>query len=230
MVFDTPREFLGLEWRRVVRDRSSHVALGLFVLVAGIGAWLYWNALPPRPPGSRLFGEAYVLALVVGGHVGLARDRAVRFDAFLISNFVTPAHYYVTRVVIAVMTLTAFAAIAFAIALVLSFGDLAYAAEYAATLYFASLMALPAIVILELFLNSRHTVAILLIGLVVTMTLYGRANDPRPVLRALGLSGELDVWASLFRSGIALTISIAFYPLFRWRIGRYSLAGVGADP
>src|SRR5688572_29073117 len=87
------------ETHRYMRDRVTWLALCAFVALLLVGAVDYWNALPPRPDGSRLFSEAYFLALCLAFHASVAQDRATRFDAFLTSNFVRPHVLYFGKVI-----------------------------------------------------------------------------------------------------------------------------------
>src|SRR5688572_2524095 len=115
---------------RIIRDRMTWIGVVAFALLLSAGAWSYWHSLPPRDPGDRLFGYAYLTAALLTFHVGIARDRAVRFDECLISNFASPSVVYAAKVMAALVTLLFLAGICLAVALVASAGDFRYAAWY----------------------------------------------------------------------------------------------------
>ncbi|HEY0672270.1 MAG TPA: hypothetical protein VGD27_08395 [Longimicrobiales bacterium] len=207
------------ELQRTLRDPYTWIGVAAFVVLASAGACVYWQSLPPRPPGARVFGEAYLLGLVIAFHTGIARDRQYNFDQYLAANFEAPAYLYFGHIVSALMFLLSFGAGAFLFALALSLGDLSYAAEYPLQMLFASLLMLPFIVALELMLNSRLPVPVLLIIFFVFLVLYARIYDVNRLSRVLGLEGTLGIAGVLLRVGVALLLTAALYPLFVKRLG-----------
>lgn len=212
------------ECRRFLRDRYSRVALAAFVLVAAAGAYFYWRSLPPRPPGSRLFGDAYILALVIAYHAGLARDRMYQFDRYLMANFSDERDFYFGHLLATLGALVLFALTAFAVGVALALGDVGFAAYYAQKMLYVSLLMLPLLIALELLLNSRTPVPLVLVMFFVLALLWGRANDTRQFYVLLGIELDLRHGGAWLRVAIALALSAGLYPLFRLRSGRVSLA------
>lgn len=212
------------EVQRTLRDPYTWIGVTAFALLASAGAYVYWQSLPPRSPGARVFGEAYLLGLVIAFHTGIARDRQYNFDHYLAANFEAPADLYFGHVVGALAFLLSFGAVAFLFALALSLGDLSFAVEYPLQMLFASLLMLPFIVALELMLNSRLPVPVLLIIFFVFLVLYARIYDVKQLSRAIGLEGTLGIAGVLLRVGIVLLLTAGLYPLFVKRLGRVSIS------
>lgn len=215
---------------RLVHDRLTWVAMFAFAVILTAGSWLYWQSLPPRPAGSRLFGEAYLLAIVLGAHVGIARDRATDFDTFLVANFADPAELFIAKVAVALLFLLGLAAGAFLLATALSAGSLSFAAHYTVLFLLASVLMLPAIILVELALSTRYPVAILIILFFAFLAVYARGNDVQRLLGVLGMNGQIDPTAALMRTSIALIATAACYPLYRLKVGKRSLAGSDPPP
>jgi hypothetical protein len=218
MPVDQLKRIVFFETRRYLRDRMTWAGIAVFGIVMVIGAIDYWNSLPPRANGGRLFGEGYLFALSLAFHASLAQDRAVRFDIFLISNFVQPRVLYFGRILSAIVFLTGFAVVAFFIALISALGDVGYAAYYTSLFLTASFVLLPVVVLVELGVNTRHPVPLILALLFVLLAVSYRSGDLIHVQRWFGLDGELNA-VSLVRSAIALAVTVALYPLYRYRIG-----------
>ena len=214
------------ELRRALHDGLTWAGLSGFAVILGVGAWLHWTALPPRPANSRLFGEAYLLATMIAWHAGLARDRASKFDWYLAANFVHPASLFFAKVSAALTFVVAFSTIAFALASVTSAGDFRYAAHYASVFLLAAILALPAIVLIELALNMRHPVPILVILFFTGLALYSKFGDVRAFIAKLGLDGNVELLPAMVRSAVALAATAALYPLFRRQMGGRRLAAV----
>jgi hypothetical protein len=224
------RELAAFEMRRLLHDRLAWIGAAVFAAVLGLGAWQYWNALPPRPENSRLFSEAYILALVIAAHAGLARDRMARFDAYLCANFADPLEVYGSKVISTLVYLAGFAVFAFACALATSAGDVSYAAHYAGLFFLGAVLILPAVILAELALNTRHAIAVLVILFFATLVVYGRNHDVRALMQTLGLDGSFHPVGAAVRTVAALAAVAACYPLFRLRLGRHSLAVVSDSP
>ncbi len=227
---DVLRTAVRFELRRVLRDPYSWAGIAAFTAVLLIGSWLHWQSLPPRPQSSRLFGEAFILALVIGWHAGLARDRGSRFDAYLVANFVGADTLFVAKVCSALVYVSLLSGAGFLLALGASAGDLRYATLYTALFLLAALLMLPALIIIELLLNTRFPVPIVIMLFFAALAIYGRTSDVRALTRVLGMDGNLELWPAVFRSLAALAATAACYPLYRRRLGYRSLAGVRNPP
>ncbi len=219
----------GLELRRTWADPLTWGALFGFIVILVVGAWLYWRSLPPRLQNGRLFGEAYLLAMIIAWHAGFARDRMSKFDVYLASNFVDVRSLYFAKVSAAVVTVCGFCLIAFLIAVGTSLGDFGYAAHYATLFLLASMLAVPALVLIELALNTRYPVPILLLLFFGFLGIYSRIGDVQALIRLLGMSGTIELFPALVRTLVALALAAACYPLFHLRLGGRHLAAI-LDP
>jgi hypothetical protein len=224
------RDVVWFELRRRLRDGMTYAALFAFLLVLGVGAWLHWQTLPPRAAGGRLFGEAYLLALVMGCHAGIAHDRVQHFDRYLVANFVSPAALYFGKVATTILCLVLFTLLSFALALLTSAANAGYAAHYPLVFFLAALLMLPFLMLTELLITTRYPVPLIVIGFFAFLTIYARVNDPRPLLKLLGMDGSMEALPAIVRSGLALLATVALYPLFRLRLGSRHLARSVAPP
>ena len=212
------------ELRRMLRDPYTWCGLVAFMLVAGAGAYFYWQSLPPRPTGSRLFNDGYMLALVFALHCGLARDRQYRFDRYLVANFASTPGFYFGHLLATVAFLVLLYAFGLAYGTVLALGDAGFALEYASRFFYYSLLMLPFVVLLELLLSTRLPVPVLLIVFVLAGLLYSRIGELNKLFGLLGMDDGVPVAGAIARAAAALLLAAALYPLFRKRLGRVSLA------
>jgi hypothetical protein len=211
-----------IEMIRRASDRRTWIAAFLFVAVLALGAWSYWSALPPRPQDDRLFGYAYIVAALVALHLGIARDRRFRFDAFLAANFVSPLEIYLSKLG-AMLACTASATIgAFTVALAASAGDLQYAAWYSLLFAFVTLLFLPMIVLAEAVLDIEYPVAIVALLFMAVVSIVGRTGDAKRVLRIMGLTLSRYDYTGLALLGVRVAAAgllvALLYPLFKWRV------------
>jgi hypothetical protein len=216
---DALKRIVFFQTSRYLRDHMTWAALVAFLILLVFGAVDYWNSLPPRSPGSRLFGEGYVFALSLAFHASLAQDRAVRFDSFLVSNFLRPEVLYFGNLLSAVLLLVGFAVIAFLVALLTALGDVAYAMHYTALFFAASLVLLPAVVLVELVMPARYPVPLIVALFFVVLAVLQRSGDMPRVLHWLGFDGQLNALAIAVRSTIAIGLTAAWYPWYRHRLG-----------
>ena len=224
------RHMLALELGRTLRDPLTIAGMFAFVLILLLGAYLHWRALPPRPQNGRLFGEAYLLAVMIAWHAGIARDRGSRFDVYLAANFVDARALYFAKVTAALVFVLVLSAFAFVVAAGTSAGDIGYAGHYAGLFLLASVVSLPALVLVELALNTRYPVPVLLLLFFALLAVYSRVADVRALLRSLGMDGTLEALPALVRCAAALALTAAIYPLFRLRLGARRLATIGHAP
>ncbi len=220
----SPLHIARFELRRMLRDPYTWCGLLAFMLVAGAGAYFYWQSLPPRPTGSRLFNDGYMLALVFAFHCGLARDRQCRFDRYMVANFASAPGFYFGHLLATVAFLGLLYAFALAYGTVLALGDVGFALEHASRFFYYSLLMLPFVVVLELLLSTRLPVPVLLITFVLAGLLYSRIGELNKLFHLLGMDSEVPLIGALVRAALALLVAAAMYPLFRKRLGRVSLA------
>lgn len=212
------------ELRRILRDPYTWCGLLAFMLVAGAGAYFYWQSLPPRPTGSRLFNDGYMLALVFAFHCGLARDRQYRFDRYLVANFAFTSGFYFGHLLATVAFLALLYVFAIVYGTVLALGDVGFALEHASRFFYYSLLMLPFVVLLELLLSTRLPVPVLLITFVLAGLLYSRMGELNKLFHLLGMDEQVPLVGAIGRVALALLLAAALYVLFGKRLGRVSLA------
>jgi len=217
------------ELRRRLRDPLTLGGMIGFAVILGIGAWFYWSSLPPRPRNARLFGEAYLLATMIAWHAGLAADRMSKFDVYLTANFVSARTLYFAKISVALVCVAAFSLLAFVLAVAASAGDFAYAAHYTGLFLLAAIFALPAIVLIELVLNTRHPIPILVVLFFTALALVSKFGDVQQLISRLGMGGTIGPVGATVRSAAALVVAVAMDPLFRLRLGGRQLAAL-VDP
>lgn len=213
------KEIIRFETQRYLRDRITWLAGVALVVLLVVGAVDYWNSLPPRPDGSRLFSEAYFLGLCLAFHAWVAQDRTTRFDAFLASNFVRPQVLYFGKVISALLFLLGLAVTSFALALLTSLGNFEYAARYSVMFLAGSILLLPVVILAELGLPTRYPVSLILIFLFAVMAVLQKTGDLPGFIRTLGLDGHLSPGEIALRTAAAVLFTAAFYPLYRLRLG-----------
>ena len=205
------------ELTRAIRDRITWFVLALFIGIASIGAFLYWNALPPRPTGTRMLGDAFVYALMVGFHLGIANDRASGFDTYLTSNFLHPADLYFAKVLSGLVFLLAFGCFAMLIGLATALGDVRFVAPLVGRLLVFFLFALPLVIVFELTIPTRFPTLLLATSVMVALMIASKAWDQKEFLVITGLDGVFSPAEIALRLAITIVLISAFYPLYRIR-------------
>jgi hypothetical protein len=144
-----------LELVRVARARATPIAICAFVTLLVLGQWLHSRALPPRPDDDRLFGYAFLGAIMLGLRFGFSGDRKHGTEPLLLGNLIRPAALYLGKVLALTITMLLFVAIALLSAAIVTKGDWEF------TLWYTLLMALavwsftPLILVIELLMETR---------------------------------------------------------------------------
>lgn len=205
------------ELTRMIRDRVTWFVLALFIGIASIGAFLYWNALPPRPTGTRMLGDAFVYALMVGFHLGIANDRASGFDTYLTSNFLRPADLYLAKMLSGLVFLLSFGCFALVIGLATALGDVRFVAPLVGRLLFFFVFALPLLIAFELAIPTRFPALLLATSVMVAVMIASKTWDQKKFLALTGLDGILSPAEIGLRLAITVVLIGALYPLYRMR-------------
>lgn len=165
------------ELARRARARSTLLALLLYALVAGAGAWRGVDAFA---------GYAWTLAALPVLRFGAGADRRHRFDACLAGNFLAPAELLLARSAVFVATALALGALALLGGVGLA-GSPARAAVQASTYTLAALLAAPAILLAELTLGVRAPFAVVLLLYLAALLVADPIVGAEAVVRATGL-------------------------------------------
>jgi hypothetical protein len=213
------------ELRRIVRSRSTWIGALLFLALLALGHTLYWRAFPPRPDHDRLFGYAYLLAMLASLHLGLATDRQSHFDHFLVGNLIRPAPFLLGKLTATVVYLLAFALFALALSFALSAGEWRYALWYSLNLTLLAWFFVPALLLTELAVDTRFPVPVVLIAFFVLTIATDRLIGVEALARLLGFTQRRLDFGSLWQlSGRALLVPVLLallYPVCRWRLTRW---------
>lgn len=165
------------ELARRVRDRSTLLAVLLYALVAGAGAWRGVDAFA---------GYAWTLAALPVLRFGAGGDRRHRFDACLAGNFLPPAELLLARSAVFGATALALGALALLGGLGLA-GSPARAAVQAGTYTLVALLSAPAILLVELALGVRAPFAVVLLLYLAALLVADPIVGAEAVIRATGL-------------------------------------------
>ncbi|HEX7049691.1 MAG TPA: hypothetical protein VF188_05715 [Longimicrobiales bacterium] len=227
------------ELRRLLRSRSTLIAIACFLMVLAAGHWSYWASMPPRAADDRLFGYAYIGAMILSLRLGLAADRDLGLDAFLVRNFVAPVEYLAGKVLAVAVQLVGFGVLAFVAALALSAGEWEYATWYVLLFTLVAWLFLPGVLLAELVVRTRYPVAAVVVGFVIALAIGEAFSDVLVWVSALGLDVERFAYATLeplvWRCAGATLLLVLLYPLSLLRLPggvgrRRDIAGGGPEP
>lgn len=214
------------ELRRMGRSRSTILGILAFAALLAIGHWSYWKALPPRPEDDRLFGYAYVAAMILCLRFGLADDRATRFDRFLGDNLISPIRLLAGKLQAVAAFLLLFGAYAFTLALAFSTGEWVYAWWYVLRFTLTAWVFLPIVVLVEVAMDMRYPVAVVLTGFMILMVAADPLVGVETVTDALGLRAKRFQFGTLTpltgRAILATGALVLLYPLCTWRMMGWS--------
>ena len=148
------------ELTRRLRDRLTLVAAVIFAAVLIVGHVPAWRYGATAPEDGRLYPIAFFAAMLLTLRIGWAEDRAVRFDEYLVANFVSVREYFAAKLLASGAHVVAFTLFGFVVALVLSGGAAGWALWYASLYLLYVLLFLPLLVFVELVSTIRHPAAV----------------------------------------------------------------------
>lgn len=216
------RALVGVELRRIARAPGTAVGVVGFLVLLAVGHWSYWTTLPPRPQDDHLFVWAYIIAMCGMLRFGLAEDRELDLDEYLVTNLVSPLRYMLSKLLAVTAMLGVFGAGAFVCAAAASAGDLRYAAWYTVVMTLVTWMLLPVLLLVELVIDSRYPAIFVLISFVATLVAARLVSGPMVIVELLGLDVERYVYSSLaplaVRGVVAAWLLAVLYPLCRLRL------------
>jgi hypothetical protein len=216
------RALVGVELRRIARAPGTAVGVVGFLVLLAVGHWSYWTTLPPRPEDDHLFVWAYIIAMCGMLRFGFAEDRELDLDEYLVTNLVSPLRYVLSKLLAVAAMLGVFGAGAFACAAAASAGDLQYAAWYTVLMTLVTWMSLPALLLIELAIDSRYPAIFVLMAFAATLVAGRLVFGSLVIVEALGLDIERYAYASLaplaVRAAVAAWLLVVLYPLCRLRL------------
>lgn len=227
------RALAAVELRRMMRAPGTLVGVAGFLVLLAVGHWSYWTSLPPRPEDDRLFVWAYIVAMCGMLRFGLAEDRELGIDEYLVPNLVPPFRYALSKLLATVAMLGIFGAGAFICAAAASVGDLQYAAWYTVLMTLVVWMLLPVLLLVEICIDTRYPALFVLLVFVATLIVGRLMLGPVAIVQLLGLDVQRYVYASLGPLGVRALVSgwllVVLYPLCRLRlVGRAGWSWAGA--
>lgn len=212
-----------LELMRVARARATPVALVGFVALLALGQWLHLRALHPRPDDDRLFGYAFLAALMIGLRFGFSTDRKHGTEQLMLGNLIQPAALYLGKVVALTATLLIFTGIALLSAAIISTGDWNFALWYALVMMLAIWLFTPLILLMELGMETRYPGLAAFASFVVLVAIATFTIGAPKLTQLLGFELQRFNYATLqplaWRTLLAALALGFLYPLWRWRAG-----------
>src|SRR5690606_7631714 len=181
------RALAAVELRRMMRAPGTLVGVVGFLILLAVGHWSYWTTLPPRPEDDRLFVWAYIVAMCGMLRFGLAEDRELAIDEYLVPNLISPLRYALSKLLATTAMLGVFGAGAFACAAAASAADLQYAAWYTVLMTLVVWMLLPALLLVEICIDTRYPALFVLLAFVATLIVGRLMLGPVAIVRLLGL-------------------------------------------
>ncbi len=214
-----------LELIRIARSPATIIALASFTILLAIGHWLHWRALPPRPDDDRLFGYAFLVAVMIGLRFGFASDRESGTEQLLIGNLIRPATYFFGKAAALLITLLAFMTYAGITSGLLSVGDWSYSLWYALLFALVIWLFTPLMLLFELALDTRYPGPAVFVTFVIMITIARFTIGIQPLIDLLAFDrARLDFAGLLplaWRALIVAGVTGLLYPVWRWRmIGR----------
>lgn len=196
-------QLIRLEATRARRAPTTGLALALFALVHGSG-WAMGGST------DRLFGYAYLVSLALGFRPELRGDMRAGFTDLITVSLSTPRRYATAKVAVAAGWPVALGAGGWALALVLSGGDVEFATWHAALMgTTGALCVFPALVV-DAKLGARFPVALVYLGAVmVGLGMLGSGVESQQILAWAGLDVTRGEWASLGPAGVRALMGLA---------------------
>lgn len=175
------------ELRRALHDPGTGLATLLLPAMLVVGHWPRLTSGEALPAGSRLFAVGYLAAFIAGGRLRLGADRGMQFGRFLRANFVTVGERMFGKLLAHFVSLCVLGTYAFLTAWAISFGDLRYALWYSVLFTLIALLVSPAVVLVELFADSRLPVAVVLLAIAVASLLASRTGALTFLMQGVGV-------------------------------------------
>lgn len=198
---------LRLSLMQQLRGKRWPVAIGLF-------AFLFVAGVVFTSDPYDLFGDAFIVAVVLAVHYGIAQDRRRGFDLY-VSNFVRPGRWLAIKVGTTAILYACLHVVAFAAA-ALIWADTRLALWYSAHLFLVASLFIPLALLIEIVWSTELSgfVAAFAVFFGLTVWLLTGAERNIPVRSAyLGLTPEPGDFRSLIRlasvSSIWNTVVIA---------------------
>jgi hypothetical protein len=210
-----------LELARFARSRSTAIALGGFTALTALGQWLHWRTLPPRPDDDRLFGYAFLLAIMIGLRLGFSSDRRSGSSQLLIGNLVRPPNLFVGKFAALLVALLAFTGYTIIATGLLSAGDWSYALWYSLLFALVVWLFVPAMLLVELTMETRYPGPVVFVAFVAAITIASITKGAHPLIDLLGFNTTRLDYTSLtplaWRSFSATGMVVILYPIWCWR-------------
>lgn len=213
------------ELRRAAERRIVPIALLLFTAALAIGHVDHWRGKAPN--GTAFFGYAYLIGLVLLMRFGLAADRQLRFDEYLLVNHVRPRTYLAAKACAMGALLFAYCLLGALVEIVFAGGGVSEAAWIAVAWSLTAWLFAPIAMLVETWLDTSVPVAVvLLVYVIVVMTEY----MSRHTIVSVEMLGVRQLapgdWASLgplaLRALLGAPIGfLAVGALARFRLRRY---------
>lgn len=172
------------ELRRNAQRPATLVTLVLVAATLAIGHVDHWRG-GSTTITEGFFTNAYLIGAIVLMRFGLAADRRLRFDEYLIANHVRPATYLTAKVCAMAALLLAYGAVAAVLEMAYSGGAFGNALWAAAALTLSAWLFAPVVMLVEAWLDTSVPAAVVLlafVGAVLVSFFSARSLLPLDVL------------------------------------------------
>lgn len=156
------------ELRRSAQRPATPVALLILALTLAIGHADHWRG-GSATITEGFFIHAYLIGAIVLMRYGLAADRRLRFDEYLIVNHVGAATYVAAKVCAMAVLLLAYGGVAAVLETAYSGGALGAALWAAAALTLTAWLFAPVVMLVEAWLDTSVPAAVVLLAFVVAV-------------------------------------------------------------
>lgn len=210
------------ELSRMLSRPAARSAVLVFVALLALSHVDEWRGIPPERDEG-MFGLAFIVGAIGLVCFGLAADRRLRFDAYLLANHVTPSTYLAAKALAGAVLVVLYAVCATAVELAMtaSPGAALWAGSYALLLV---LLMMPLALAVEAFADTAMPLApVLLVWLATALAswLFARSTLPMSLLGIDVL--DPGVWRSLEPLATRSAIVVPFGFAAATVVARFSL-------
>ena len=170
-----------------LRSRPSRAGGAAFLLIAILGQVFIQPDPTTTGGGDRLFGYAFLVGALLALRSGLADHRRCGLGEYLRQNFVTPVEQAAAHATALAAQLLLYTGATFIAGVVVSAGDVRFAAWYTAVLGLGTALFLPIVFLVETVSDFRLPFVAVPILLVVAMAIVEPFRGGSWLLEVLGL-------------------------------------------
>jgi hypothetical protein len=162
------------------------------------------------PRNDDMFPLGFLLMLLFAWRLGIGADRRVAWDEYLVINHTTAARYMGARLGAGLLTLLLLCAIAFALAALVSGGDLRFASWNTLLWMLVALLTFPVLLAIELLADITYSFAVVALLFLAFFATMAGLDHIEATFAVLGLDFNRYAWREL---GRLITVVVIFVPI-----------------